>query len=632
MSVRALRMGLVGGIRRSADRALREGRWREAARLYRMIAWIGPADAGLWVQLGHAHKEEGDLESAEAAYRRSTWLDETLADGWLHLAHLLKRRTRLDEAEACFGKAVAHGRVGDGRVSAEAIAAHAGLADLHRERKDWKRAAMEYGEVLALQPGNAAIRVQLGHALKEQGELEGAEEAYSAALQADPGSADAMVQLGHVLRRQGRRADAVASYRRALDIAPESDDAARSLLAAVGYSPLELARLGGDCAADAQGLSEEEVVAAFRHGASRLDILWFGNVEWHFRRQRPQQLALALADLDVRIVYVSMLLESSDRPAFRVIGRPHARVVEVRLGFPNGERSDLANGLSEEAVRGAAAAIATLEAGLDLSAPVVMVQEPSWEPVVRSLPRRRLVYDCVDLLAGFPDSVPARLAAERRLLELADTVVVASAPLGDALSEHRPLLLRNGVNVDDFGPPRERGAQRTVRVGYCGAVREWFAFDWLAHCARHHPDWAFEIVGRVEVPLPPDVVRPNVTFVGEVPYPELAPRVAAFDVALIPFRVDPLTRATNPVKLYEYLAAGKPVVATSLPETRVAGDLVYLAEDERSFENGIEQALREDGVVLAPRRIEWARRNTWKARAEQLLAALDQDEAAQSRP
>ncbi|NBO65360.1 MAG: hypothetical protein EBU88_11055, partial [Acidobacteria bacterium] len=100
----------------------------------------------------------------------------------------------------------------------------------------------------------------------------------------------------------------------------------------------------------------------------------------------------------------------------------------------------------------------------------------------------------------------------------------------------------------------------------------------------------------------------------------------AFDVCLLPFRVIPLTLATNPVKVYEYLAAGKPVVCVDLPETMQFGDLVVRAATHNDFVAGIKRSLDEawsaTGIDIAQRRRLFASEQTWRHRGESLLNRL----------
>jgi glycosyltransferase involved in cell wall biosynthesis len=115
---------------------------------------------------------------------------------------------------------------------------------------------------------------------------------------------------------------------------------------------------------------------------------------------------------------------------------------------------------------------------------------------------------------------------------------------------------------------------------------------------------------------------PNVHLLGELPYATLPRWLHRFDVATIPFRLTPLTLATNPVKLFEYFAAGKPVVATALPEIEPYRHLCYLVDKPEDFAAQIEAALAERDPGLVAARVEVARANTWDARVVHLEALI----------
>src|SRR5205085_968941 len=138
------------------------------------------------------------------------------------------------------------------------------------------------------------------------------------------------------------------------------------------------------------------------------------------------------------------------------------------------------------------------------------------------------------------------------------------------------------------------------------------------------PDWEFRLIGRTDgCDISRATQLPNVRFLGEKPYQELPQLLRDVAVAIIPFKMVELTLCTNPVKLYEYMAAGKAVVAAPMPEVVEATDLVYIAEDAAAFAARIEQALAEDSPTLQARRQAWAREHNWASRARQLIGAID---------
>ena len=164
-------------------------------------------------------------------------------------------------------------------------------------------------------------------------------------------------------------------------------------------------------------------------------------------------------------------------------------------------------------------------------------------------------------------------------------------------------------------------------MGYVGAIDRWFDVALLELCAQTYPGWEFVLAGS-SVGLPAGSLRPlpNLRLLGEIDYDRVPGLVAGFDVCIVPFLDNELTRCVNPVKAYEYLAAGKPVVATALPElAALEPGLVHVARSHDEFAGALSLALAEkDDAPLAARRRAWAAGHDWSARGRELLAAFGQ--------
>ena len=177
---------------------------------------------------------------------------------------------------------------------------------------------------------------------------------------------------------------------------------------------------------------------------------------------------------------------------------------------------------------------------------------------------------------------------------------------------------------------RERPENRLRRrLGYFGAIADWFDFDLIRQAERERPNYSFVLIGGygVEQELEAEqapLLRsiPNLFLYGHKDYASLPSYLAHFDVAIIPFVVNPLTRATDPVKMSEYFSQGKPVVATQMPELAHCADLVYLADDAGDFCRKLDLALAEQNPELAERRISFASRHTWTDRYETMDKAI----------
>ncbi|HEY2797274.1 MAG TPA: glycosyltransferase [Thermoanaerobaculia bacterium] len=343
-----------------------------------------------------------------------------------------------------------------------------------------------------------------------------------------------------------------------------------------------------------------------------------------------------------RTGFLGLDREPTVRPVEGVgVGVGMERVYEV--GLPGEYDFNLYRGeLEGETLEQAAEAVDALAARYAITEAVCFVQYPSWESLARRLRERHgwtVVYDCMDEHTGFGTHGPATQRDEARLVAESDLVLATSGPLFERLRGTRPDVLRlpNAADLARFSrlPPRETSPlARLPRpvVGYYGAIAEWFDADSVALAASRRRSFSFVLIGRESgADLSALAGLPNVHRLGEVPYASLPEHLAAFDVCTIPFRRTPLTEATNPVKLYEYLATGKPVVARRLPEIEpfadagAGGKLIELYDTPEQFDAALERALsrRPDEEALAGRRRQIARENTWEIRYRTLRERLD---------
>jgi hypothetical protein len=262
----------------------------------------------------------------------------------------------------------------------------------------------------------------------------------------------------------------------------------------------------------------------------------------------------------------------------------------------------------------------------------LVVSFPAWLEVANQLRHQYgfpIIYDCHDWLPGFQRIAPAFLSLEQDLFRLSDLVIFSSQRLQEMVLEQQPvgiksMLIRNAVEpFAGANPPPPGSSSRAKTIGYVGALDHWFDVDSVGAVASEHPDWRVVLAGRVEDPRVLQLRKfPNVTFVGEIPHPAVESLLYGWDVAMIPFLINDLTLATNPIKLYEYFSVGLPVVSARLPEVELYGDLVYLADSPAGFSTMSSAAMGEQDASLRHRRIDTARRETWQARAEHLLERI----------
>jgi GT2 family glycosyltransferase/glycosyltransferase involved in cell wall biosynthesis/SAM-dependent methyltransferase len=438
-----------------------------------------------------------------------------------------------------------------------------------------------------------------------------------------------------VLRRSVRLARRVGQR-----LSPERQQAIRSFFApavlrlaprsaqAPVYARARELRKGGVTKAAAPTRSVGRLALPPSPRADALDFLFLPVIDWHFRHQRPQQLATHLADLGHRVIYLTTTFDKprAHTAAFTLLEQVHERVQVARLICPEPHPVIYARRLDDYQAAVVAEAIRSLVVELGLERVVVVAHHPFWLDVARRLPENVLVYDLMDDHAGFDNTAPWVVDAEAELLELADLTTVTSPTLKGKVPG-RNVLIRNGAEVERFATAarsRTRDQGTRLQVGYVGAIAHWFDVALVRRCAEAHPEWDFILVGAT---TGSDVSRldgvDNIRLVGERPYSEVPELVAGFDVCLIPFHVIPLTAHTNPVKAYEYLAAGKPVVATAMPEVINMAPHVHVADDHDGFLAALERAASEVGDDrLAGERASWAAEQDWAHRAADVAEAV----------
>jgi glycosyltransferase involved in cell wall biosynthesis len=245
-----------------------------------------------------------------------------------------------------------------------------------------------------------------------------------------------------------------------------------------------------------------------------------------------------------------------------------------------------------------------------------------------------VVYYCIDDYAALPDVDRREVSRmDEELTRRAGQVFVASATL---LSRKRELNASavhspHGVDIELFSQasePRLREAKdaRSLRhpiIGFFGLIEAWIDLELIAFLAQARPEWTFLLVGRVAVDVGDLAKLPNVVFAGPRPYETLPHWAKAFDVAIIPYRLTEQVLNANPLKLREYLATGKPIVAVSTPEIRQFADHVNIAANREQFLNCIERALVEDSEHDRVRRMSAVASMSWDCRTEEVVAVVE---------
>jgi len=239
---------------------------------------------------------------------------------------------------------------------------------------------------------------------------------------------------------------------------------------------------------------------------------------------------------------------------------------------------------------------------LSFHEPITWSFVPSSGDVAGSLGERLVVYHCVDEYSQFTGTdKTAILDMERRLMEKSDLVIVSSSRLYETKHGYNPntFLVTHGVDVTHFrnaclpatALPEDCPEVRHPVIGFFGLIADWVDLEIIRYLAASRPKWSFLLIGEVQADI--SVLRelPNVHLLGRRKYQSLPAYCKIFDVAVLPFVVNELTLASNPLKVREYLAAGLPVVATPLPEVLKLNSLLRTARTPEEFLDQIEAYL-----------------------------------------
>lgn len=239
------------------------------------------------------------------------------------------------------------------------------------------------------------------------------------------------------------------------------------------------------------------------------------------------------------------------------------------------------------------------------------------------------VYYCVDEYSEFQDFDRERIvAAERATLRRADVVITTSRELYDTKRALHPNvhLVRHGVDFDHFAGawqdelprPSDMPAMAGPVFGFFGLIHHWIDTELIVDVAKRRPQYDFVLIGDCKVDVSKLRASSNVHLLGRRDYASLPAYCAAFDAALLPFVVNAMTRNVNPIKMYEYLAAGLPIISTPLPEAKRFSTAITFANDANSFARSCDRVLQHQG----PRRREQiaglVREESWHAKVATL--------------
>ncbi|MDG2148807.1 MAG: glycosyltransferase [Planctomycetota bacterium] len=373
------------------------------------------------------------------------------------------------------------------------------------------------------------------------------------------------------------------------------------------------------------------------------ELLWLSAVTWRFPlvgRTRMITEAWLQSGQPTTFVQPPYLRSGLDRLKRAVVPHAEPHVITPWPAYPVSWWKHLSENRLRRAVQRRAASLRRqLERKLDISQTVALVVSPVWNEWLDALPFRSVIYDCidhVDVHAPRPDLRPLYRRWEDELVQRASAAVVSSGHLEQSILAKRSdiptTLIRNGVDSEWFRSSAKRLGRpadlppndKRPLVGFVGALYEWLDTKLIQQVAAAMPEFDFVFVGpqdgRLNFPR-----APNIHALGLRPYEQVPAYIAAFDVCWLPFRQGLVATAANPVKLYEYLSLGKPVVATPVADIDSFEGLLFVGTTVEELASLLKKSVVEKPDGHSPR-MEFADRNSWQSRA-QAVAKFSRDTA-----
>ena len=358
--------------------------------------------------------------------------------------------------------------------------------------------------------------------------------------------------------------------------------------------------------------SGKKIKAAAEKCAGKTVMVFTPSVEWFFLFQRAQQMAHSYAEQGAAVIFLT-----TQRQYDSFCG---IKEVEENVFLVNENLACRVDDICRDAEK-----------------VVTCVYNIAGIPVSKQYHSDFLEYEYVDdisvTVSGAAD-LDAAVKVHEEIMQSADLVVATAKKLYDEAEGKckKVIFSPNAADYEFFSAPAVKNPQYadlrhrySCVLGYYGALASWFDYELVRSVAEANPDWVWLLIGKK---IDNDMERskieklPNVIYVPAVPYKELPSYIACCDIMTIPFVLNEITEATSPVKLFEYMAAGKPIITSDMNECRNY-DSVHIYNDAESFTALARLALiersSEEYTELLKKE---ATANTWRSRAKAVLEEL----------
>ena len=352
-------------------------------------------------------------------------------------------------------------------------------------------------------------------------------------------------------------------------------------------------------------------------------VIVFSMIDYYFRIQRNQHISRILSDRGYQVFYLKTTFTSNENKVTEI--SPNLYEVSLRNNT-NDQINVYKTQLKQNHIDCLLESIVLLKEKYNFNHFISYIINPFWYQLVKHINNTSVIFDCLDYTKGFNTHSDIIIKEEELLLENEYTIFT-SPILKDLLlyKKNNFTYIRNACDFTYFNSMKKTTNNQRKIIGYYGTISDWFDADLMYLVIKAFDFCDFHFIGNVwcqdknhENKIKKLNEFNNVSFFGEIPYNELYKYVSKFDIGIIPFIINDLIKCTNPVKLYEMLSLGLPIVLVNLPDviTLQKDNLYYLSNNCEDFISNINKIIKNDNNIenndLITERINYAENNNWE--------------------
>lgn len=351
-------------------------------------------------------------------------------------------------------------------------------------------------------------------------------------------------------------------------------------------------------------------------------MLYMSHIDWGWIKQRPQFMAEALsAHFDVTAVY---MYQNRNR---HTLQKRVDNILPVHplYAIPFSTRTAFTRRIDE--------AFRAWQYGRYIKKyqpEYLYFTHPNQYPVIPNGYTGKIIYDCMDNHTAMAPAKqkPVIRAYEEKLVARADYILVSAQKLKEELLKNYPglkddkiFIVRNGYNGSILPAKEAPQATDSFTISYIGTIGSWFNFDFLLESLEEFPNLHYRIIGPSDNPNLPKAERLH--YIGTVEHHKLHDAIADVQCLTMPFQLNEIVEAVDPVKLYEYINFNKNILCIRYKEIERFEPFVYFYTDYESFRNQIQRMMEDNTLRYSLQaREELLKESSWTSRAAQIKALL----------